>query len=129
MKGKIILAAVAMSIGVSAPAFAVQQTFVQATDTIHGRESKIVSVNCPSGFFASGGGYSIDSAQQKLLYVAGIQSLGNGNITWQNAAENIPNLTISLNQPTTGTGDGWAVGGTAIHDTAVTVYAMCVARG
>lgn len=86
-------------------------------------------MNCPSGYFASGGGYANNNAVRDIGYVLAITNLGNGNISWQNGGTKIPAFIVSLNQPTTGTGDGWAVGGYALQDTAVTVYAMCIARG
>jgi NAD(P)H-hydrate repair Nnr-like enzyme with NAD(P)H-hydrate epimerase domain len=125
-----IIAATAICALGAGTASAVQTGFNQASGVFQAGQAKVLSVDCPSGFFASGGGYSIADALQPVRFVSNITATGVGsNIAWSFGQVNVPNLVVSLNQPTTGNGDGWAVGGVSNHDTNVTVYVMCVARG
>lgn len=124
MRVRSVLLSALAALACSGVASATSFTFNQASDTFQTGVPKILVANCPSGFFASGGGYAVQDSAQKITYVTGLGAAG----TYFTAQATIPTFVVGLNQPSTGNGDGWAVSGVSNKDQTITVYVMCISR-
>jgi hypothetical protein len=115
-----------------ATTYVVNQTPVAFTQG----ETNAFTATCPAGYFATGGGYNIDSSPYPPNYflenvVYNINPTGVNpvqNVSWGMNTIHVPLFILYENQPASGTGTGWTVGGYASAPVTLTVYVVCASQ-